>query len=72
MEAEFSPKCERGESKTGGIHKNYRGRIDPSGRRRSKRQGSGKRRHLGDGITNVGTNPEELSKRFNALEESKK
>ena len=34
---------------------------------RSKRAGSGLRRHLGDGITNTGVNPNELQERIATL-----
>jgi hypothetical protein len=68
----FNPKQERNEAKVDGIHKKYRGKIDPSGQVHSKRRGSGLRKHLGDHITDVGTKPNELRIREVALEEKKK
>lgn len=54
----------------GSLHPN-RGKV-VDGVLRSRRTGSGLRRHLGDNITRTGTAPDELQKRIQALESSKK
>lgn len=50
-----------------GIHSNRGKYMIDEKRTRSRRIGSGKRRHLGDNITNVGTGVNELSDRERAL-----
>lgn len=74
MGQEYEPKTPRGEArvKNWGLH-SKRGKIfvnHQTGQTRqlSKRAGSGKRCHLGDGITNVGIKDGELSSRIYNLE----
>lgn len=68
-ESDSIPKLKRGDGI--GIHQ-YEKR-DKQGKLRipARRKGSGKRKHLGDHITDVGTPPNELANRERALRESK-